>query len=517
MLVHRFLEDVALRTPEAVALIEPQRTATYDELNRLANRCARLLIESGVRRGDRIVVALENGIELAALYFGAQKAGAVAVQLPAGPRSDRLARAVLDCTPAAAVVDPATAQEIGPGHPLVSVPAVFVGGTAPGPSTTDGPRRLEDALQGIADDAVNVRCIDLDLAAIIYTSGSTGDPRGVMLTHRNIVANTRSIVTYLGLTSSDRVMCVLPFYYVYGLSLLQTHIAVGGTVVIDNRFTFPNVVLNAMQQHHVTGFAGVPSTFALLLRRSALDDLQLPSLRYVTQAGGGMPAPRILEWLQRGPKVPFYVMYGATEASARLTYLEPARLTEKIGSIGKAIPNVEILIVKDGDAIAAPGEIGELVARGTNIAIGYWNNPEETREKFGPLGYRTGDLGYRDDDGYLFLVGRLHDMLKVGAHRVGAKEIEDVLSEFPGVNEVAVVAAPDELMGEVPVAFVSLRDGGGADGESLQAFCRSRLPVHKVPSQFVIWPELPKLGGVGKIDKAQLRERARAAVVGIAS
>ena len=225
-------------------------------------------------------------------------------------------------------------------------------------------------------------------------------------------------------------MCVLPFYYVYGLSLLHTHLAVGGSVVIDNRFVYPNVVLREMQEHAVTGFAGVPSTFALLLHRSELESTQLPALRYVTQAGGAMPVARIQEWLERGPNVPFYVMYGATEASARLTFLDPARLREKAGSIGKAIPNVEIRIVKDDGTLAAPHEIGELVARGANIAHGYWNNPDETCEKFGPLGYRTGDLGYADDEGYLFLVGRRHDMLKVGAHRVGAKEIEDVLQEF---------------------------------------------------------------------------------------
>jgi acyl-CoA synthetase (AMP-forming)/AMP-acid ligase II len=226
-----------------------------------------------------------------------------------------------------------------------------------------------------------------------------------------------------------------------------------------------------------------------------------------------MPYTRIEEWLARGPQVPFYVMYGATEAGARLTYLEPERLRKKAGSIGKAIPNVEILVVKEDGTLAAAREVGELVARGANIAQGYWNSPDETREKFGPLGYRTGDLGYADEEGYLFLVGRRHDMLKVGAHRVGAKEIEDVLYDFPGVLEVAVVGAPHELLGEVPVAFVSMRDGAAADRPALQAFCHARLPTHKVPARFVTRTELPKLGLVGKIDKAVLRDEARRALV----
>jgi acyl-CoA synthetase (AMP-forming)/AMP-acid ligase II len=512
-MVHRLLEDAAALSPGAVALIEPRRTITYAELNRLANRYAHLLIATGVRRGDRVVMALENSTDLVALYFGTLKAGAIAVPLPAGPRSDRLVRAVVDSSPAVAVVDPATAHEISSTHPLASVPSLFVSSNVvltPGRGVAYA--RLQDAVQSVSDGPVDVRSIDVDLAAIIYTSGSTGEPRGVMLSHRNFVANTQSIVQYLRLTSHDRVMCVLPFYYVYGLSLLHTHIAVGGSIVIDNRFAFPNVVLNAMQQHRVTGFAGVPSTFALLLHRSGLQDVTLPHLRYVTQAGGGMAPARVLEWLERGPRVPFYVMYGATEASARLTYLDPARLRDKLGSIGRPIPNVDIVVVTEQDTIADTGEIGELVARGTNISRGYWNDEEETRQKFGPRGYYTGDLGYADEEGFLFLVGRKHDMLKVGAHRVGAKEIEDVLQGFPGLHEVAVVPAPHAILGEVPVAFVSMRDGEAADAEGLGAFCRARLPPHKVPTGFFLRTELPKLGTVGKIDKVRLREEARASV-----
>jgi long-chain acyl-CoA synthetase len=512
MLVHRLLEDSAARRPEAPAIVDGARVASYGELDRLANRFANVLERAGVNRHDRVVVALENSIELATAYLGTMKAGAVAVPLPAGPKSDRLATAVADCTPAAAVIDAPTAREVDATHPLASVRSLFVAGrpkygqTLPSTSVP-----FKDAMSAASDEPLGVRAIDIDLAAIIYTSGSTGEPRGVMLTHRNFVSNARSIVSYLQLTERDRVMCVLPFYYVYGLSLLHTHLAVGGSVVIDNRFVYPNVVLRAMQEQAVTGFAGVPSTFALLLHRSELESTPLPALRYVTQAGGAMPVPRIEEWLARGPKVPFYVMYGATEASARLTFLDPARLRDKAGSIGKAIPNVEILLVKDDGQIAAPNEIGELVARGANIAQGYWNSPEETREKFGPLGYRTGDLGYADDEGFLFLVGRRHDMLKVGAHRVGAKEIEDALHEFAGVHEAAVVGIPHDLLGEVPVAFVSLRDAGQADADSLQAFCRSRLPAHKVPAHVVILPDLPKLGSVGKLDKTSLRAMALAA------
>jgi long-chain acyl-CoA synthetase len=509
MLVHHFLEESAGRRPEAPALIEGTRVVSYAELDRLSNRFAHTLIAAGVKRHDRVVLALENSSELVSAYLGTLKAGAVAVPLPAGPKSDRLTTAVLDCSPAVAVVDVAIAQEVDPNHPLAQVKALFAAGRQksrhPLPSSCVS---YNDAVNAAGDGPAGVRTIDLDLAAIIYTSGSTGEPRGVMLSHHNFVANARSIVSYLQLSASDRVMCVLPFYYVYGLSLLHTHLAVGGSVVIDNRFAFPNVVLRSMQDHGVTGFAGVPSSFSLLLHRSDIEATPLPSLRYVTQAGGSLPVPRINEWLARGPQVPFFVMYGATEASARLTYLDPARLGDKAGSIGKPIPNVEITVVKDDGTTAAPHEVGELVARGANISSGYWNNPQETQKRFSALGYHTGDLGYADHEGFLFLVGRKHDMLKVGAHRVGAKEIEDVLYECQAVHEAAIVGIPHELMGEVPVAFVSIRDGEPGDPETLQAFCRGRLPAHKVPAHFVILPELPKLGSVAKIDKATLRRLA---------
>ena len=263
MLVHRLLEESVARRPAATALIDGSRTASYRELDLLANRVADVLRRAAVGRHDRVVLALENSIELVAAYFGTMKIGAVAVPLPAGPRSDRLASAVADCAPRAAIVDVTTAHEVDASHPLSRVPTVIVAGRRkPGQTTAASMRVLDDALAEASDALPNVRVIDVDLAAIIYTSGSTGEPRGVMLSHRNFVANARSIVSYLGLTDRDRVMCVLPFYYVYGLSLLHTHVAVGGSIVIENRFAFPNVVIQAIRERKVTGFAGVPSTFA---------------------------------------------------------------------------------------------------------------------------------------------------------------------------------------------------------------------------------------------------------------
>ena len=502
MLLHHLLEASAATAADRIALIEVSGTTSYGDLDRLSNRYAHLFMANGVGRGDRVVISLENNRDMVAAYFGTLKAGAVAVPLPAGPRSDRLAHVTVDCTPKVAVIDGASARAAGQRHPPLAVPHVFAADTEEDlPSTVD----LTRALGHYSDQPVNVRIIDQDLAAIVYTSGSTGAPRGVMLTHRNFVVNARSILGYLKLSPADRTMCVLPFCYVYGLSLLHTHVAVGATLVLENRTAFPNVVLSSMCTHEVTGFAGVPSTFAMMMHRSNLGSVPLPSLRYVTQAGGAMPKARITEWLERGPKAQFYVMYGATEAAARLAYLPPEDLPRKLGSIGRAVPNVELVVLTETGARARPGEIGEVVARGSNISCGYWNNPEETAQRFGRAGYRTGDLGYVDEDGYLFLVGRQHDMLKIGAHRVGVKEIEDVLNAHPAISEAAVVGASHDLLGEVPIAFVCLRAAVEDLQQTLRAFCAAHLAPYKVPTRIVALSEIPKLPATGKLDRQSLR------------
>jgi long-chain acyl-CoA synthetase len=256
----------------------------------------------------------------------------------------------------------------------------------------------------------------------------------------------------------------------------------------------------------------VPSTFALLLERSALREMTCPDLRYVTQAGGNMPPSRIRQWLNDGPPVPFFVMYGATEAAARLTYLEPRDLVRKLGSIGKPIPDVEIRIIDEAGSEASPGEPGELVARGANISCGYWNDPQASRERFSELGYMTGDIGYKDDEGFLFLIGRRHDMIKVGAHRIGSSEIENVLHQHPAVLEAAVVAVPHDMLGEAPLAFVSLRPGAFPGRDALLAFCRAQLAAHKIPVTVLFRDELPKTGA-GKLDKTLLRESALQSLV----
>jgi acyl-CoA synthetase (AMP-forming)/AMP-acid ligase II len=340
-------------------------------------------------------------------------------------------------------------------------------------------------------------------ALILYTSGSTGRPRGVIQTFRNIAANTRSIVTYLGLREHDRAMAILPLFYCYGLSVLQTHLSVGGSVFLDPRFAFPRVVVEAMATEGCTGFAGVPLTFEMLRRLPAGDALRSTTLRYLTQAGGAM-APDTIRWAREAfAPARLFVMYGQTEATARLAYLPPERAEEKHGSIGIPIPGVELRVVDPADRELPAGEVGELVVRGENVTAGYLDAPEETAAVFRDGALYTGDLGYRDRDGFVFLVGRSKEMLKVGGYRVSPLEIERVLARHQAVLEAAVAGMPDPVQGEVPAAFIVRRDGQPVSERDLRAFCRGALPAHCVPRNVFFLPALPR-SGAGKLLRQEL-------------
>jgi acyl-CoA synthetase (AMP-forming)/AMP-acid ligase II len=356
-----------------------------------------------------------------------------------------------------------------------------------------------------------VRGIDVDLASIVYTSGSTGAPKGVMLSHLNVASNTHSIIQYLHLTDTDRVMAILPLYYIYGRSLLTTHFCAGGSIVLDNRFAFPQVVLQTMRTTKVTGFAGVPSTFLILLNRSTVRDSKFESLRYVTQAGGSM-APAIQKEVARVfAPAKLFIMYGTTEASPRLSYLEPEMLPLKWGSIGKAIPNVDLFVADENGNELPPGHTGEIVARGSNIMAGYWNDPVETAKVMRNGLYYTGDIGKTDEGGYVYVIGRTKDVTKVGGFRVSTKEIEDALLEINEIHEAAAISVDDPVLGEAIKAFVVLREDADLAEEGIRKTLRIMLPLYKHPKYIEITDSIPK-NESGKYLKAELNRRHMAHV-----
>jgi long-chain acyl-CoA synthetase len=330
-------------------------------------------------------------------------------------------------------------------------------------------------------------------AQIIFTSGSTGVPKGVVLSHRNIIANTSSILQYLHLSENDIMEVVLPFYYCYGLSLLHTHLRVGGSVVLNNNFVFINSVFNDINKYNCTGFAGVPSHFQILLRKSdGFKNTRFPSLRYVTQAGGKLHNSFIEEFLNTFPEIDFYVMYGQTEATARLSYIEPNLLRSKLGSIGKGIPEVQLKVVNPDGEQVHPGETGEIIAKGDNIMLGYYKDSESTIEVVKNGWLYTGDMGTVDDDGFIYLTARNKEFIKISGKRVSPKEIEEVIVAYPGIVDCTIETVYDEITGEAVKAIVVINKGSESSitEDALKAWCAGKLAIHKVPKYIEFAGEL---------------------------
>ncbi|MDO8834557.1 MAG: class I adenylate-forming enzyme family protein [Vicinamibacterales bacterium] len=506
-LVHHFLERTASRSPDQLFLIHGSERITYGDLDAGSNRLARLLCSAGIRRGDRVGLLALNSRLYVESYYAILKAGAVAVPLNTAMDGATLRQTLADCSARALLAGPRFEKLLNVA--ITGLPELDRLVLPDPTKLATIPARIQALPFAAALDQPAtpppVRTIDLDLASIVYTSGSTGAPRGVMLSHLNLVANTRAIVSYLELSPADRVLAVLPFYYVYGKSLLNTHAAAGGTVVIENRFLYPSTALETLEQEACSGLAGVPSTYAILLNKSAFPEMPLPSLRYMTQAGGPMAPELTRRLLAAKPGVRLYVMYGATEAGARLSYLHPDDLPTKLGSIGKAIPNVELRVLRDDGTPCEADETGEIVARGSTIMDGYWGAPAETAQVLSEHGYHTGDLGRCDADGYFWIVGRKKDIIKACAHRISAQEIEHAMLEFPEVHEAAVIGVPDDVQGEAIKAFVVFRGDPAVCAASLEQFLKKRLPAYKWPSRIEAVPELPK-NEAGKIMKQRLRE-----------
>jgi len=324
-------------------------------------------------------------------------------------------------------------------------------------------------------------------AEIIFTSGSTGKPKGVMISHKNLIANTSSIVEYLQLTSDDRMLVVLPFYYCYGLSLLHTHLRVGGSIVFNNSFIFLGGVLKSLIDYKCTGFAGVPSHFQILLRKSdSFKQTSFPDLKYVTQAGGKLAPVFIDEFRQAHPEVRFIVMYGQTEATARLSWLPPEVYDRRKGSMGRGIPGVDLKVVNEKGELIRPGETGEVIARGDNIMMGYFADEEGTKNAIRNGWLYTGDLGTVDEDGYIYLTARSKEIIKVRGKRISPKEIEAVILALPEVIDCTIEGVEDDIEGEMLKATVTVRkeNAESLTREKLIQHCSQHLALFKVPQVY---------------------------------
>lgn len=352
---------------------------------------------------------------------------------------------------------------------------------------------------------------DDDVAVIIFTSGSTGAKKGVMLTHKNLITNTDSIIKYLNLTETDRICVVLPFFYCYGASLLHTHIRVSGSIVLNQK-PFLGSVIKDIDSYQCTGFAGVPSTYQILINKTPFLRQKFLSLRYMTQAGGQLPEKYIRMLSENFPEKKIFIMYGATEATARLSYLPPELIACKTGSIGRGIPGVTLAVLNENGVPVNPGEVGEIAAQGNNIMKGYYNDPEGTAAVIRNGWLYTGDLATVDDDGFISIVGRSKNIIKSGGYRISPHEIEREILSVENVNGCVVIGMPDEIMGEAVVAVIQTSPATDTTRlyKEIFTYCNQQLPSYKVPNKIIFVEQYP-LNSSSKIDVIRLKEHILAA------
>jgi acyl-CoA synthetase (AMP-forming)/AMP-acid ligase II len=491
----------AARDPGHVALRRQRATWTYDDLVRGAAAAAVRLRAARLEPGDRVALLFRNCPEYVAFFYGALSARLAVMPLNVQERAGVLAVQVAHGGARLVVGDPdhpewAALKSALPAN-VVTLDVTAVDddasvatfmqavGAAPG--------------QELPSPAVGRN----DMAVLLYTSGTTGRPKGVMLSHGNLVANNVTIIDYLQLGPNDVGLTVMPFHFSYGNSVLHTHLGAGATLLLEDNLAYPRVVMQRLQNERVTGFSGVPSTFAILMSRVRIEDFDLSTMRYLTQAGGAMTRAAIQRMRQLVPSARFFVMYGQTEATARLSYLPPERLDEKLGSIGKALDGIDIEVRGLQGEVLPPGQTGELCARGPNIMLGYWRDEEATREAVVDGWLHTGDLAHTDEDGFLYIDGRVVEMIKVGSFRVSPLEVEEVLATLPGIAEMAVASMTDELLGQAVKAVLVLREGASLDERQVKAHCRARLAAYKVPKVVEFARELPRTSS-GKIQRFKL-------------
>jgi long-chain acyl-CoA synthetase len=502
MNVAHLLEASARHLPDRAALVCGDRTWRYAELDREAGRVAAGLARLGLRRGERVGLHLGNRPEFVLAYYACQKLGLTPVALNVVFKRDEIAYIVRDSEAAAVLTAEPAAANLPPPAETPSV-RVWIGRDAHGAVPwmalpADPPRRARD---GDRDD----------VAAVLYTSATTGRPKGVMLTHANVVSNAYATVHHLRMTPDDRGLCALPLFHCFGQNfIMNALVTAGGTLVLHERFG-PAEFLDAVGRHRITLLYAVPTMYILFLSGGAgdLGARDLSSLRLSFSAAAMLPADVEARW-RAATGLAISQGYGLTECSPFATYNHER--DHRPGSVGTPIENVEVRVVDEHDREVPDGTLGEIVIRGPNVMQGYLGKPAETAETLRGGWLHSGDIGYRDADGYFYVVDRVKDMINVSGFKVYPREVEEVLFAHPAVREAAVLGRPDAVKGEVVRACVVLRAGHEAGADELIALCRERIAPYKVPVVVEFLSALPK-SPTGKILKKELRAAERPAGV----
>uniref|UniRef100_UPI00322179F8 acyl-CoA ligase (AMP-forming), exosortase A system-associated n=1 Tax=Intrasporangium sp. TaxID=1925024 RepID=UPI00322179F8 len=528
--LHHLVTERAATHPEAPALTYKDETWSYGRLRESVDQVAAGLRALGLDREDRVAVFLDKRLETVAAIFGTSAARGAFVPVNPLLRPAQVAYILADCGVRVLVTSPERLVLLGEElakcptlQHVVVVPAAAGRGTGQSVSSSDdGPYRVHqwaDVFQSPGTQPVAStpgRPIDQDMAAILYTSGSTGKPKGVVLSHRNLLVGAESVSEYLGNTADDVILSVLPLSFDAGFSQLTTGFSVGAHVVLMN-YLLPRDVARLCVRHGVTGLTCVPP---LWIQLAELDwpTEAAQTLRYFANTGGRMPKTTLDRLRAHFPTARPFLMYGLTEAF-RSTYLDPSEVDRRPDSIGKAIPNAEILVVRPDGSPCDAGEEGELIHRGGLVAMGYWNNPERTAERFRAVpgtesdwrvpevAVWSGDTVVTDDEGFLYFVGRKDEMIKTSGYRVSPTEIEEIAYDTGLVRDAVAVGVPDETLGHRIVLFATPLTGTDLDVTALLGLMRQQMPLYMVPAAVVVRDSLPASPN-GKFDRPRLHEQA---------
>ena len=516
MLVHEFLEQSAKRLPNKKALIYQNERLNYKDIENTTNSLANALINHNLKKQDRAAIFLNNSVESVISLFGILKASGIFVVINSQTKAKKTEYILNDCQVKTLITDRRHLEETS--NILTNCPnlkTIII---------TDDYKKIQIpvdtkiqpkiySFQKLLNDYPTTpplnKCTDNDLASLIYTSGSTGNPKGVMLTHLNMVSAANSIIKYLENTDEDIIINCLPLSFDYGLYQVLMSIKFGGTVVLERSFLYPYKIIDLIIKEKVTGFPLVPTIAVILFQLKKLQKYDFSNLRYITNTAQALAPQHIFQLQKIFPNTKIYSMYGLTECK-RVSYLPPEELSKRPTSVGKPMPNTEAYIVnKKGEKITKPGEIGELVVKGPNVMKGYWNLPEETAMTLKPgihpdekILY-TGDLFKMDEEEYLYFIARKDDMIKTAGERVSPKEIENVLYNNKEIREAAVIGIPDEILGQAIKAFVSLKKDSELDEKKIIQYCSKHLENFMVPKHIEIRQQLPKTT-TGKISKKDL-------------
>ena len=517
-LIHESIFRSAGRKDGAEALVCQEQRIDYAGLACKIETTARALLTLGLGRGERSAVYLEKHLETVIALFGVAAAGGVFVPVNPLFKSEQVAHILTDCNVRVLVTSADRLQLLSSVLPRChDLHTVIVVGQTEDLPVIFGLNILfwEDLSEAVGHARAH-QVIDSDVAAILYTSGSTGKPKGVVLSHRNLVAGAKSVCQFLENNPDDRILSVLPLSFDYGLSQLTTAFYVGATSVLIN-YLLPCDIISVTEKENITGLAAVPHLWIQLAQHNWSRAI---SLRYITSSGGVMPQTTLDELRSALPNTKIFLMYGLTEAF-RSTFLPPEDVDDRPDSIGKAIPNVEVLVLREDGTRCAPGEPGELVHRGPLVSMGYWNDPQQTVACFKPLPSRqsgltipelavwSGDMVRMDEEGYLYFISRRDEMIKTAGYRISPTEVEEIIYATECVGEAAAIGVPHPTLGQAIVVVVTPREGVKLDADTLLTACKRYLPTYMLPGLIDIREDTLPRNPNGKIDRKMLMRELR--------